>query len=340
MQNLVTSTSESAVPPVVFISYSRVTEQHIAWVTELSRRLRANGIDVRLDKWDVRAGQNLNLFMEQYRDLSSRVIVVLSDDYGPKADDRGKQFSGVGTETTIVSPTVYRDLGGSRVIPVVPNSDTVRADPVVPAYLTDHKWIDFRSDYEVAYEELLQELHGVPTEPTPPLGPNPFVGTTPEQARVSIHNDPARWQYGQSNGQVSINLNENSGKFTLGSGRASFELNLEYPFATRNQPGAVKTVRHYNDKVGKISLVRSAIQHPDHLHDLSLLPMSNRIENTEPGDVLVMLNQAGYWALLMLDELTFQSGPNGYEPVAHMRFAIATNRTSELTLKNLPPLTK
>lgn len=68
--------------------------------------------------------------------------------------------------------------------------------------------------------------------------------------------------------------------------------------------------------------------------------MSNRVETTNPGDALIMMNRAGYWALLILDELTFHSGLNGYEPVALMRFAVATNRTSELTMDSLPPLTK
>ena len=89
MQNSSISTTEPSNPPIVFISYSHVTEQHITWVTDLSRRLRSNGVDVRLDRWDVCAGQNLNLFMEQYRNLSGRILVVLSDDYGPKADNRG-----------------------------------------------------------------------------------------------------------------------------------------------------------------------------------------------------------------------------------------------------------
>lgn len=76
--------------PVVFVSYSHVKDEHIEWVSKLSYRLRANGVDVRLDKWDVRAGQDLNLFMEKYGDSSARVLVILSDDYGPKADRRGE----------------------------------------------------------------------------------------------------------------------------------------------------------------------------------------------------------------------------------------------------------
>lgn len=44
-------------PPAVFISYIWTTPQHEKWVYSLAERLRAvDGIDVKLDKWDLREG--------------------------------------------------------------------------------------------------------------------------------------------------------------------------------------------------------------------------------------------------------------------------------------------
>lgn len=329
-------TPERPEPPVAFVSYLWASDQHVAWVTNLARRLRANGVDVHLDRWDLSLGGDLYLFMERYADPSARVLVVLSDDYGPKANRRAEQSSGVGTETTIVSPTVYRDLGGNRVIPVVPDSGTVLNDPVVPLYLVGRAWIDFRSDHEAAYERLLRDLHGAPTEAAPPLGANPFVGTTEAQARAAIRNDPARWHDGRLSGLVEINLNENSGRFTLGPDEARFELHIDYPYGGEVRPGAARGVRHYNDRIGNIGLVAAAAEHPETFVDLATLPMSNRVERTVPGDVLVMMNQRGYWALLMLDDVSFRPGPNGYEPVAAVRYVIATDRSASLTLDDLP----
>ena len=261
--------------------------------------MRANGVDVHLDRWDVSLGHDLYLFMEQYADPSARVLVVLSDDYGPKADRRVEQSSGVGTETTIVSPTVYRNLGGNRVIPVVPDSGTVADKPVVPTYLVGRTWIDFRRDYEAAYERLLRDLHGALIEAAPPLGANPFVGTTEAQARAAIRNDPARWHDGRTSGLVEVNLNENSGQFTLGSDEARFEMHVQYPYGGAVGPGGSKGVRHYNDRIGNIGLVAAAAGHAETFGNLAALPMSNRTERTTPGDVLVMMNRRGYWALLM-----------------------------------------
>ena len=274
--------------------------------------------------------------MERYAEPSARVLVVLSDDYGPKADRRGQQPSGVGTETTIVSATVYRDLGGNRVVPVVPDSDTVTGAPVVPTYLGGRNWIDFRGDHESAYERLLRELHEVPLEAAPPLGENPFSGRTEAQATAAIRNDPARWHDGSSRGLLELNMNENSGHFVIGSDEARFAMHLQYPYGAQATPGGNKLVRHYSDQIGNIGLVVAAQDRPESFTDLAVLPMSNRTEETEPGDVLVMLNRSGYWALLALDDVVFRSSPNGYEAVALVRYVIATDRTPSLTLNSLP----
>lgn len=74
------------------------------------------------------------------------------------------------------------------------------------------------------------------------------------------------------------------------------------------------------------------------LADLPAVPMSNRTEETSPGDMLVMLNRAGFWALLLLDNVRFEDGPNGHEPVALMRYVIATDRSPSLTFEDIPSL--
>ncbi|WP_183085823.1 toll/interleukin-1 receptor domain-containing protein [Kocuria marina] len=330
-----TQSNFSPEPPAVFVSYSRCGEEHQAWVANLARRLRANGVDVHLDLWDVSLGQDLNLFMEQYADPSARVLVILSDDYASKANDRGQRASGVATETTIVSPTVYENLGGNRVIPVIPASGTAAGVPLVPRYLKSRNWIDFRSGYEDAYERLLRELHGVPLEPAPPLGPNPFIGKTASQATAAIRNDAARWRDGRGQGRLKINLHENSGCFVIGTGESAFHLFLDYP-SSLVAPGAPRRVRHYRDGFNKLGLVAAAAEHPKRLQDLPSLPMSNRVEEAACGDVAIMLNHHGYWALLILDEVEFEQGLNGFDPIACLRYAIATDRTAELTLESLP----
>ncbi|WP_181027051.1 hypothetical protein [Pseudoclavibacter sp. RFBB5] len=62
------------------------------------------------------------------------------------------------------------------------------------------------------------------------------------------------------------------------------------------------------------ALSAAANDHPERCTGLALLPMSKRIEETESGDALVLLNQSGYWALFVLAVRPVQ-----HEPAAERR---------------------
>jgi hypothetical protein len=62
--------------PKVFISYSRESREHEAWVLHLASFLRRNGVDSVLDQWDLKPGHDMTLFMEsQIRDSDFVVLV-------------------------------------------------------------------------------------------------------------------------------------------------------------------------------------------------------------------------------------------------------------------------
>lgn len=148
-------------------------------------------------------------------------------------------------------------------------------------------------------------------------------------------NNPARWRDGRGRGRLKVNLRENSGCFVIGTGESEFHLCLDYP-SSLVAPGAPRTVRHYRDGFDKLGLVVAAAERPERLQDLPSLPMSNRVEEAACGDMAVMLNHHGYWAFLLLDDVEFEQGPNGFEPIACLRYAIATGRTAGLSLESLP----
>ena len=50
--------------PKIFISYSWSSSSHERWVLELAERLVSDGVDVTLDKWDLKEGQDKFSFME------------------------------------------------------------------------------------------------------------------------------------------------------------------------------------------------------------------------------------------------------------------------------------
>ena len=70
------SQQSSRVAPRVFMSYSHDDKEHRDWVLALATRLRADGVDVCLDRWDVTLGGNLAHFMEKAANASYRVVAV------------------------------------------------------------------------------------------------------------------------------------------------------------------------------------------------------------------------------------------------------------------------
>ena len=51
--------------PKLFISYSWSSPAHVEWVLALATRLCEQGVDVILDKWDLKEGQDTFAFMEK-----------------------------------------------------------------------------------------------------------------------------------------------------------------------------------------------------------------------------------------------------------------------------------
>ena len=51
--------------PKLFISYSWSNASHEQWVLDLATELRESGIDVILDKWDLKEGHDSVAFMEK-----------------------------------------------------------------------------------------------------------------------------------------------------------------------------------------------------------------------------------------------------------------------------------
>ena len=158
-----------AEPPKVFISYSHDSPEHKHWVLELGTKLRHNGVDVTLDQWDLTPGDDFTRFMEVgVRDFD-RVLVVCTDNYMRKANDRE---GGVGYEVQIVTAELVQDLGANKFIPIIRQAS---AKKKAPTCLEGRVYIDFtdESQFNEKFNELLHELYDVPVVEKPPLGEKP-----------------------------------------------------------------------------------------------------------------------------------------------------------------------
>ena len=160
--------------PKVFISYSREGPEHESWILKLATDLRVNGVEASLDKWDLRAGQDMTFFMEsQIRD-SDFVLLVCTPTYAQKSNI---PVGGVGYEKNIISAEMLqsRDLK-PKFIPLLRLGDFGTS---LPTYLGSKFAVDFRSsrDYGEALDELLRAIHEVEPPSKPPIGRNPYAGT-------------------------------------------------------------------------------------------------------------------------------------------------------------------
>lgn len=164
--------------PKVFISYSWSSPGHQDRIRQWAEQLLNDGVEVILDVWDLKEGDDKYAFMEQMvTDESVTHVLVFSDaEYATKADAR---MAGVGTESQIISREVYSKVQQSKFLPVVCEFDDSR-EPCLPTFLKSRIWINFSSleDGNDNWEQLIRVLHGKPAYEKPALGQPPTYVTT------------------------------------------------------------------------------------------------------------------------------------------------------------------
>ncbi|MCH5200720.1 MAG: toll/interleukin-1 receptor domain-containing protein [Oscillospiraceae bacterium] len=156
--------------PKIFISYSWSSDD---LVVPLAERLVSHGVDVVLDKWDLKEGQDKYAFMEQCvndPDID-KVLIVCDKKYAEKAN---KREGGVGDETAIISPEIYGNVKQEKFVPIIAECDE-EGNPYVPAYIKSRIYIDLSNvdNYEDEYEKLLRNIYEKPLIKKPKLGAKP-----------------------------------------------------------------------------------------------------------------------------------------------------------------------
>ncbi len=156
--------------PKIFISYSWSSD---SLVLPLAERLVSHGVEVLLDKWDLKEGQDKYVFMEQCVNDPSidKVLIICDKKYQQKANTRE---GGVGDETAIISTEIYGKVHQEKFIPIIAEHDE-NGDACVPTYIKSRIYIDLSnaSTYEDEYEKLLRNIYNKPSYKKPILGAKP-----------------------------------------------------------------------------------------------------------------------------------------------------------------------
>lgn len=158
-------------PPKVFISYSWDSSDHQNWVLELAKKLRENGIDVVLDKWEIKElGILIPHFMENAISESQKVICVLTPNYKIKTENLK---GGVGYEYSIITNEIFtNDINTTKFIPIIRMGSNKEA---IPVSLNGRNYLDMRNENNFVenFEKLLRDLHNEPKNIKPPIGKKP-----------------------------------------------------------------------------------------------------------------------------------------------------------------------
>ena len=169
--------------PRAFISYSWEGEEHQEWVLQLATRLRLDGIEVIFDRWHLHPGQEKQHFMEQAVTKSDFVIVICTENYATRANNRE---GGVGYESMIITSEMAEHILTKKFIPVLRLGSFATS---LPLYIKGRMGVDLRGTpyREEEYERLIRVLHGEPIQP-PPIGkkPNFSAGAKPPAGPISV----------------------------------------------------------------------------------------------------------------------------------------------------------
>jgi hypothetical protein len=154
-----------AQPPKVFISYSWDDPGHCEWVRKFAIRLRQDGINAILDRWEAIPGDQLPKFMEQAVNESDFVLCICTANFKRKSDQRG---GGVGYEGDIMTGAVFVSRNERKFIPILRSGEWEQS---APTWLLGKYYIDLRGEpyREDSYADLMRTLFNV-REVAPPIG--------------------------------------------------------------------------------------------------------------------------------------------------------------------------
>jgi EAL domain-containing protein (putative c-di-GMP-specific phosphodiesterase class I) len=171
--------------PKLFISYSQTDDRHKDWVVDLAKRLLKDGVEVIMDRWDLKYGHEMYVFMEQMvtDPTVDKVLIVCDSLYKKKADGR---IGGVGNEVELMVNCIANDTTQEKFFALAceKNED---GNGCIPNYLSSRFYIDFSDaeDFELNYDRLLFFVHGREYHKKPARGQIPERLTNGEDRQPS-----------------------------------------------------------------------------------------------------------------------------------------------------------
>ncbi len=173
--------------PKVFISYSHSSPDHKIKVKKLADELLKNGVNVIMDIYDLKHGNDIYKYMQQMgasKKPVDKVLIICDSEYAKKSEDGEK---GVGVESQIISAEISGKFEQDKFIPVLFEQDE-NGKPYLPVYCKPLRYIDMsgEEEYIQGFDELLRTIHGEPLYKKPEIGQKPDFGAGVPIAAASV----------------------------------------------------------------------------------------------------------------------------------------------------------
>ena len=160
-------------PPKVSLLHFHPTGQPSEWIKKLASQLIAAGIDVQLDAWELKLGQDVYAYKEKAinNPFYKHVLLVFDEAYYNRvqAGTAEKQL-----ETQLTRMEIYQDVKQTRIIPIVHLKQEHKN--LLPLSIRSRHFLDF-SNYENAQLHLLHTIYQVSSKPdlgNTPVNLEPF----------------------------------------------------------------------------------------------------------------------------------------------------------------------
>ena len=270
-----------------FISYAWDNVDHKKWVLKLATDLRSHGVDVLLDQWDARLGNDLSFFMEQGLTTSHFVICICSDKYIEKANGG---IGGAGYEKRILASELMDNNNKPFILPIIRSNSQKNK---LPTFLSGLKYIDFdNGHYYNCYQELLERIYDEDLKKKPHLGHNPFVSTTiSDQITTKLNLEMVEFKSPIFEGKVSFDYKRNSGSYVIGEG--------DYAFDTHWSECGYNSIHCYRDYIYRLGYNPKFKEFPTP-NEFINFDFSSRVRTVNVGEIVILENNKHKFAAIKI----------------------------------------
>lgn len=214
-----------------FISYAWESDEIKKWVKNLATQLRNDGIDAKLDQWEVVPGDQMPHFMEKSVKENDYVLIICTPKYKTKSENR---IGGVGYEGDIMTAEVLQKSNHRKFIPIIKSGTK---ETSIPSWLSGKYYVDlsnevhFDNNYSDLTTTLLNKRERAPELGTTTQKITDETKTEFKEPKKVIADEPIKIK-----GIVIDEITQPTNDGTAGSGlyRIPFELNRTPSYEWRN----------------------------------------------------------------------------------------------------------